>query len=680
MIHVEEHVYHDDPKAGHPDARTQLPGVCYYFIGNGLIAAAVQHAPNGMGSLYGLLLMDPQQLKTKREALSFDPETGIEKTMLHIRCPRTDLPLARNHARVCWDYRYGFAAIRVEWQTDGLEIGELLYCPDRSSPRIAREIQVRNRSGKPAALSVGTGVRSESIGRDVHLPPGGEAELCILYALDEPRQSVSLQFCDPKPPNCESRHHWSAATRVHFESPCLDHLFQSAAAQLPAMISRTGRIDAGIWQYNREWVRDQSLAAHAVLLCGHHELARVMLERLLVEFISEEGSTVDSSEVRDPEDAELDQNGTLLHVLREYALWTGDLGLIRANWDRIVRTAEFPLQPCFREPASGLMVNQRDYWERHAAYGIEPGMELMYQVYVSVGLSAAAELARQIEKWRDAERWRLEAERLKHAILSHPTHALVHEGGLFKRRGADGSVQERIIPKPGHGLPQEVGLARDIPHPLNPDSACALPILLGFVTPESDIARTTMCQLETLWNQGWESGGYGRYHMDSDPDSPGAWPFASLYIARAYLELRDYDKVWRVIHWLASLPEYPSGSYFEMYGNRISPPYAQNGIVPWNWAEIILLVVKNVLGFQPEENAIRVRPRLLPGLNCARGSIPFRDRRVFFDFHRDDLLAAPEFLVDSHPFETAGEGLRLPFSGKDIHIDGILPSARHERG
>jgi hypothetical protein len=117
-----------------------------------------------------------------------------------------------------------------------------------------------------------------------------------------------------------------------------------------------------------------------------------------------------------------------------------------------------------------------------------------------------------------------------------------------------------------------------------------------------------------------------------------------------------------------------------MYGNRISPPYAQNGIVPWNWAEIILLVVKNVLGFQPEENAIRVRPRLLPGLNCARGSIPFRDRRVFFDFHRDDLLAAPEFLVDSHPFETAGEGLRLPFSGKDIHIDGILPSARHERG
>ena len=135
----------------------------------------------------------------------------------------------------------------------------------------------------------------------------------------------------------------------------------------------------------------------------------------------------------------------------------------------------------------------------------------------------------------------------------------------------------------------------------------------------------------------------------------------------------DYDKVWRVIHWLASLPEYPSGSYFEMYGKRIAPPYAQNGIVPWNWAEIILLVGKNILGLQPEEEAFRIRPRLLPGLSCARGSIPFRDRRVFFDFRRDDVVAEPEFLVESRPFERTGECLRIPFSGRDIHVDGRLP-------
>ena len=395
MIHVEEHVYHDDPKVGHPDVRTQLPGACYYFIGNGLISAAVQHAPGGEGSLYGLLLMDPQQLKAKREALSFDSDTGIKKTMLRLHHGPTDSPLVPDNLLVRWDYGHGFPAVGVEWRTNGLEIQELFYCPDRSSARIAREIGIRNRSGKPADLYVGTGARSDFIGRQIHVAPDGETDLCIQYLLDTGSRSVSLQFCDPKPQSGESRQYWSAAAQVHFESPCLDHLFQSAAAQLPAMVSRTGRIDAGIWQYNREWVRDQSLMAHALLLCGHHQTARVILERLLVEFISEEGSAVDSSEVRDVDDVELDQNGTLLSVLREYALWTGDLTLIRTNWDRIVRTAEFPLQPCFREPVSGLMVNQREYWERHAAYGIEPGIELIYQVYVSIGLSAAAALARQ---------------------------------------------------------------------------------------------------------------------------------------------------------------------------------------------------------------------------------------------------------------------------------------------
>jgi hypothetical protein len=454
----------------------------------------------------------------------------------------------------------------------------------------------------------------------------------------------------------------------------MDHLFQTAAAQLPAVISRAGRVDAGIWQYNREWVRDQAMMIHAIILCGHHRLAKVMLERLLREFVSEEGSTVDSSEVREHSDAELDQNGVLLHVIREYVLWTGDLDIVVANWERIVLAAEFPLQPCFREPISGLMFNQRDYWERHATYGIEPGIELMYQVWVSIGLRAAAGLARQIGKLRESERWQSEAERLKHAILQHPTHSLVWAEGFCKRRGIDGAVQEYIVPRPDSGLPAGVGLARNILHPLNPDSASALPIVLGFVPPDSEIAQATLEQLEALWNQGWEMGGFGRYHMDSDPDSAGPWPFASLFIARASMECRQYDRVWRVIRWLASLPQYPCGAFFEMYGNRIAPPYAQNGIVPWNWAEVIMLAIKNMLGFEPEEDGIRVRPRLIPGLNSAQGTVPFRDRRIGFRFIRDDRIARPQFHVDAKAVAADGESVRIPFSGRDICIEGIIPA------
>jgi hypothetical protein len=676
MIDIKEHVYHDDPKVGHPDVRTQLRDVCYYFIGNGFVQAAVQHAPAGEGTPYGLLLMDPEQLKMKREAFSLDPKTGLKRTMLSIRADGAGVPLERDKLTVRWDERDGVPAVRVEWKTRMLDVSELFYCPDRSTSRVTREIHLRNHASAPCQCSVETGIRSRTIVRDIHLAPGRNTALFLVYSMGWNPPEVAFEFADQKPSIQEARLYWNGAARVQFESPRVDHLFQAAACQLPSVISRTGRMDAGIWQYLREWVRDQAIMAHALVLLGHYPLARVMFERLLREFITDEGSARDSSEVRENADVELDQNGALLHALREYVLWTGDLDIVRRNWDRIVRVAEFPLQACFREPNSGLLFNERDFWERHSVFGIEPGLELIHQVYVSIGLSAAAALARQTGRLTEAERWQEEAAKLREAVLQHPTYALVTEKGLIKRRGIDGSIQEYIKPKIDHGLPKGVGLARAIPHPLNPDSVCALPIVLGFVSPESEIAKTTLAQLEPLWNQGWKIGGYGRYHVDSDPDSPGPWPFASVYIARAYLERREWDKVWRVIDWLASLPQYPSGAFFEMYGNRIAPPYAQNGIVAWSWAEIIMMVVKNILGFQPEEDAIRIRPRLLSRFKVAKGAVPFRGHRILFQFTADESIDRPRFEVNAKAAEAEGDGVRVPFGDADIHIEGKIPAQR----
>jgi len=42
MIDVKEHLYDDDPAKGHPDVRTKLKDVSYFFLGNGHIQAAVQ--------------------------------------------------------------------------------------------------------------------------------------------------------------------------------------------------------------------------------------------------------------------------------------------------------------------------------------------------------------------------------------------------------------------------------------------------------------------------------------------------------------------------------------------------------------------------------------------------------------------------------------------------------------
>jgi hypothetical protein len=673
MIDVQEHVYHDDPQIGPPDVRTQLQDVCYFFLGNGLISVAIQHAPAGEGSLYGLLVTDPEALKAKREALSFDSKTGLANTMLRITLEGQTSPLIIGGLTVAWDFGDRFPRVRVAWRGPSLEISELFYCPDHATPTLVREIRLQNDSQAPISCRVETGLPSEIITRPMQLNPQQKTTVLIIYSLQENYPRLRCEFSDLAPSSDESRLFGAGAAQVCFGSPVTDHLFQTAAAQLPAVVSRTGKVDAGIWQYNREWVRDQSILAHALVMCGRHEIAGVILNRLLRKFVSGEGSTVDSSEVRSPADAELDQNGALLHAVRAYTLWTGDLSIARSNWDRIVQTAEFPLQPIFRETNSGLLANQRDFWERHRVYGIEPGIELAHQVYVSVGLESAAALARQMGRHSEAERWRSEAVRLKTAILFHPTYCLVNRQGFIKRRNLDGTLQEFIQPHQDSGLPPEVGLARNIPHPLHPDSSCALPIVLGFVPGDSAIARATLEQLETLWNQGWETGGYGRYHMDSDPDSPGPWPFPSIYIARAAVQHRAPEKAWRVLNWLASLPQYPSGAYFEMYGKRIAPPYAQNGIVPWNWAEMVLLVIENILGFRPEEDAIRIGPRLLPGMMRAKGSLPFRGHRIYFSFSTNERIPKPQFRVAGRPVPSDVDGVRLPFHENDIHIEGTLP-------
>jgi len=69
MIDVKEHCYQDDPARGHPDVRTFLKDVSYFFLGNGLIQAAVQFAPGGEGSPYGLILQHPDRLAFKRDSL-----------------------------------------------------------------------------------------------------------------------------------------------------------------------------------------------------------------------------------------------------------------------------------------------------------------------------------------------------------------------------------------------------------------------------------------------------------------------------------------------------------------------------------------------------------------------------------------------------------------------------------
>jgi hypothetical protein len=272
-------------------------------------------------------------------------------------------------------------------------------------------------------------------------------------------------------------------------------------------------------------------------------------------------------------------------------------------------------------------MNCREFWERHAIHGIQPGMELSYQLWVSEGLAAAAVLARLTGHTDQAVRWDAESARLRRAMLGDRRFRLHDHRGFIKRRAPDGRVQETIKADPACGLPTGARLMQPGPHRLNPDASAVLPIVFGTVAPDSPVARRTFRQLEQLWNQAGNGGGYGRYDVTSEPDSPGGWPFPSLFVARAAVEAGDDAKVWRILRWLDTVPGARAGTWFEFYGERLAPPMPQVGIVVWNWAELIVLYVQHILGIQPGEAEVRIRPRLLAGLPAGDATFVIRGQR-----------------------------------------------------
>jgi GH15 family glucan-1,4-alpha-glucosidase len=458
----------------------------------------------------------------------------------------------------------------------------------------------------------------------------------------------------------------------------LDHFFSASIAQLQAAISSSGKLDGSIWQYNREWARDQSMAAIALTLSGQFGLAGVVLRRLLSSFVTPEGDTIDSSERRPARECELDQNGAILVALEIYLLWTNDLALVRRFWKKIAAAAQFPLSDVFRHLPSGLLHNRREFWERHAAHGIEDGIELAHQFWVSMGLSAAARMAARLRKKDEAVRWEKEARRIKKAVLSDQEFGLIHKGVFIKRRKITGEVQEEVHPSPASGLPDGVPLFSPGRHLLNPDTSTVLPIAWEFIPARSKLAARTLLEIEKLWNQRWTGGGYGRYHVSSEPDSPGPWPFPSLFVARAYLEAGEEAKVSRILRWLGRAGGARAGTWFEFYGPRPVPPYPQVGIVPWNWAEMLIFLLHHIVGVRPEQDGLRLRPRLLKGMDGYRASLRVRDVRVNLTVEacgRRDV----GFEVEGRKFPYSEEGLRFPYPGSDIRVKARIPALSRMR-
>ena len=270
----------------------------------------------------------------------------------------------------------------------------------------------------------------------------------------------------------------------------------------------------------------------------------------------------------------------------------------------------------------------REFWERHAAHGIEPGLE--------TGLPAVR-VARPRERGAprgprgpDGRVVALGGEgRASCATRCWRTrvYALHDARGFIKRRLLDGAVQESIVAQtPDAGCRPA---SRSPPTALT----CSIRTRAAFCRSCSALVDAARARRRGRRSTGRARSGTrrGQRRLRPLPRQLGARLARRMAVR---LDLRRAGagrggrlgaRVARSCAGSATTDGSASGAWFEFNGPRLAPPFPQVGIIPWTWAELILLFVHHVLGVRPGADGIRVRPRLLPGMRGVDARIPVRD-------------------------------------------------------
>lgn len=476
------------------------------------------------------------------------------------------------------------------------------------------------------------------------LAPGAAAQVDLVYAYGPSEEAVlamveRLRGKGVAPLQAEVRRYWEGTTTLRTGVPDLDKMYRAVRAGARAAVAGSGRMNAAIWGYNAEWVRDSSCASLGLTFSGQHDLARTMLDHIIANLISPEGMAFGESQFYEPRRAELDQNGEFLHALWQYWVHSRDDSLIRGHWEKIVRVAEFPLGPHFWVEEASLLKSERDQRDRDAErHGLKEGFELSHQMWNSLGLSRAADMAAHVGADELAQRWRQLGERIWESALTHPRFNFVENGYLMKRRLLDGSFQRnaRVIPYV-HRIDDDATRVyprnRHRQGELEPDGSEAWPIALGMVDPQSELAQRTLLRMESLWNIEWDFGGYPLHHPGSDPTKKGAWPMIFYFVTQAALEARAYDTVRRNLEWILSTKD---GRGYTWWEYRDADPELQidHGITPWfSYGESVFMFVHHLLGYRPGPERITIAPHLLPEMKEVDANVCLGARRIALKIH-----------------------------------------------
>jgi len=650
--------------------------------GNDRLGLILLHSNARQAFPYGLLLYRPGITTRVAGTLLYHPEQALARTAAVVIVDGLRYRPTFESLRVEWTEPVESGVIAVRWSAGALEVEEQFTVEDET---LVRSIRVRANGATPAhceiqvelalyanpllfsrftsgthslrasgyeAIALSTRPAGRTFERFITVSvPVGEA-VVARYSVDRAGKREGGNTGEGG-----SSEHATAAFAPQTSPDPIARQCAIARTGLRAAVSSEGRFLASLMQYEFAWGLDAAMVASGAAMLGEGELAARVLRYTLDHLVNDAGMVAEADRFREGELAELNGNGALLRAVLDVAEWTRNFDLIGSRWDRITAVAEYLLRPEFQHE-SGLLVNRRDFWERTPWMGVQRGAELGHQVFAVVGLRAAARLAGRFGTPEQQRRWSEAAAQIEEATLNSPTHRLVDSGFFIKRRGSDGAPQRNIAPDTGWFsadyapyLPPESAEGSG-PIPWEPDAVTALPLVYGLVDPTSSTALDTLDRLEALWSP--SLGGYGRYNPAADIDSPGPWPFATMWVAAAQLEAGRIEDAARSIRWLLEVAA-PGGAWPEFIGERATPPFPPVGIIVWAWAQWGVLTVRHMLGACIEGETLIVAPRI------AGIALPLRVGNARLEIMVEGMERAT---LDGRPIpmEHGSVRLSLPFS------------------
>ena len=597
-----------------------LPGREYFFLRSGNLKMVIQADKSGTAPAFTYLLFDaenPGQTARKINALNYIPGTNFSQTALKVILGKVPFSSLGHNSEAKWVTRNGSPAVELKWWAGGIRVTET-FSVARKPGLFSQHISLANSDlagndtlsiagidgytdSGPIPLKLGETV---TLDRDISFP--GFDNLVNQKVLPNKRSSVSTS------------------------DSLVYSLYRNASYSLPGMVAENGRMDAGVFEYGNQWVRDGSNVAMGLIYSGSFESAKGVLTYILSDLVSDEGTTVIAGGFDEPDREEFDQMGVLMNCLKLYYDWTGDKSLLSAYQKKIQKLIERPLNPAFRD-STGMVHNRREFWERT----FSDGYELAYQTYMIQGLRDAADLSGILGVPEKAAGWRKEANRFLNAMLHHPFFSLVDQNALIKRRNITGDIADHTQGR-ANAYTFDAPIQTEFAHRLNPDATYALPIMLGIIDPRSSLALNSLDKLETIWNSRWNKGGYERYHSSSQLDQPGPWTFGTAFIARAQHDAGLLDRSRRSLQWLNNIQGGNAGAWFEELPlNRSQIPVC--GIVPWTSAEVTSFVIRHWLGVKVSGEFLVIRPNLYPKTKSVAADLRFRSARLKIGINPDSM-------------------------------------------